>query len=47
MKLDWLPRYFIGEEIQRDELRGRIGMKAWEFKKRLDGGKNSKLVRCY
>lgn len=23
------------------------GMKAWEFKKRLEGGKNSKLVRCY
>lgn len=36
MGFDWRTPGLIREEIQRDKLRGRAGMKTWVFGKRLE-----------
>lgn len=46
MGFDWrTPGYLIREEIRRDKLRGRAGMK--EFGKRLEKERGSELARCW
>lgn len=48
MGFDWrTPGYLIREEIRRDKLRGRAGMKAWVFGKRLEKERGSELARCW
>ncbi|EZA58483.1 hypothetical protein X777_01104 [Ooceraea biroi] len=32
------PGYLIREEVQRDLLKGRAGMRAWKYEKRLEEG---------
>lgn len=40
-----VPGYLVREEIQREKLRERAGKRTWEFEKRLEEGKGSKLAR--
>lgn len=48
MGFDWkTPGYLIREEIRRDKLRGRAGMKAWVFGKRLEKKRGSELARYW
>lgn len=39
------PGYLVREEIQREKLRERAGKRTWEFEKRLEESKGSKLAR--
>lgn len=47
MGFDWRTPGLIREEIWRDKLRGRAGMKAWVFGKRLEKERGSELARCW
>lgn len=33
------------EEIQREKLKGRVGLRAWGYEKRLEEGKGGELAR--
>ncbi|XP_024875959.1 trichohyalin-like, partial [Temnothorax curvispinosus] len=39
------PWYLVREELQREKLRGRAGMRAWRFEKKLEEGGGSELAR--
>lgn len=39
------PGYLLREELQRDKLRGRAGLRAWGFEERIKRDKGSKLAR--
>lgn len=39
------PRYMVREELQRERLRERVGKGAWEFERRLEGGRGNDLAR--
>ncbi|XP_071568694.1 uncharacterized protein [Temnothorax nylanderi] len=39
------PWYLVREELQREKLRGRAGISAWRFEKKLEEGKGSELAR--
>ncbi|XP_024883827.1 uncharacterized protein LOC112462336 [Temnothorax curvispinosus] len=39
------PWYLMREELQREKLRGRAGMRAWRFEKKLEEGGGSELAR--
>lgn len=44
--VEWgTPGYMIREEIQRDKMRGRMGRRAWSYKKKLEEGKGGILAR--
>jgi len=40
-----IPGYIIREEIKRNKLRERAGIRAWSFEKRLEKGLGSELAR--
>lgn len=40
------PGYIVREELQREKLRVRAGMRAWSFERRLGKGRGSELARC-
>lgn len=37
--------YIMREEIQREKLKGRAGLRAWGYEKRLEEGKGGELAR--
>lgn len=39
------PGYLVREELQREKLRIRAGRRAWNYERRLEEGKGSKLAR--
>lgn len=39
------PGYLVREELQREKLRSRAGMKAWGYEKKLEEGKGGELAR--
>ncbi|XP_077255453.1 uncharacterized protein LOC143893678 [Temnothorax americanus] len=39
------PWYLVREKLQREKLRGRAGMRAWRFEKKLEEGGGSELAR--
>ncbi|EZA48221.1 hypothetical protein X777_14227 [Ooceraea biroi] len=39
------PGYLIREEVQRDLLKGRAGMRAWKYEKKLEEGEGGDLAR--
>ena len=39
------PGYMVREELQRGLLRGRAGMRAWGFEKKLEEGEGGELAR--
>lgn len=39
------PGYMVREEIQREKLRGRAGMRAWSYEKKLGEGGGAELAR--
>lgn len=39
------PGYLIREEFQREKMRGRTGMRAWGYERKLGKGKGGKLAR--
>lgn len=39
------PGDMIRKEIKRDKLKGRVGKRAWEYKKKLEEGGSSNLAR--
>lgn len=39
------PGYMVREELQRDKLMGRAGMRAWGYERKLDEGKGGELAR--
>lgn len=41
----YTPGYMVREKLQRDLLRGRAGMRAWNFEKKLEEGKGGELAR--
>lgn len=40
-----VPGYMVREEIQREMLKGRVGIKAWEFERKKKGGELGR--RCW
>lgn len=40
-----VPGYMIREELQREKLEGRAGMRAWGYKKKLEEGGGGELAR--
>ncbi|XP_070526501.1 golgin subfamily A member 6-like protein 1 [Cardiocondyla obscurior] len=40
-----VPRYMIREELQREKLRGKAGMRAWKYEIRLNEGRGDELAR--
>lgn len=41
-----VPGYMIREELQRDKLEGKAGLRAWSYEKRLEeGGGGGELAR--
>ncbi|XP_070513035.1 golgin subfamily A member 6-like protein 22 [Cardiocondyla obscurior] len=41
----YVPGYMVREELQRDKLKGRAGMRAWKYEKRLEEGKGGELAK--
>ncbi|CAK9801077.1 Retrovirus-related Pol polyprotein from type-1 retrotransposable element R2 (Fragment) [Anthophora plagiata] len=40
-----VPGYMVREELQREELRGRAGMRAWGYERKLSEGRGGYLAR--
>ena len=40
------PRYIIREEMQSELMRGRTGMRAWGFERKLEEGQGVELARA-
>ncbi|CAD6215484.1 GSCOCG00011223001-RA-CDS, partial [Cotesia congregata] len=38
--------YLVREELQRDQLESRAGLRAWSYEKRIEGGGGSIAWRC-
>lgn len=38
-------RYMVREKLQRENVRGRAGARAWRFKKKMVEGKGSRLAK--
>ena len=44
--VDWCtPGYMVREELQRDMLKGRAGMRAWNYERKLEEGQGGELAR--
>lgn len=41
-----VPGYLLREELQRDKLRGRVGMRAWKYERKLEEGRGGELARA-
>lgn len=41
----YTPRYMVREEMQREKLGGRAGMRAWMYEKKLEEEKEGELAR--
>lgn len=39
------PGYLVREELQREKMRGRTGMRAWGYERKLRKGKGGELAR--
>ena len=39
------PEYFVREELQREMLKGRAGMRAWEYVRMLEEGQEGEVAR--
>ena len=44
--VDWCtPGYLVREELQRDRLKGRAGLRAWGYERKLEEGQGGELAR--
>lgn len=41
----YMPGYMVREEIQREKLKGRAGIRAWKYEIRLEEGKGEEMAR--
>lgn len=41
----YVPGYMVREEVQRENLKGRAGRRAWGYERRLGEGKGAELAR--
>lgn len=37
--------YMMREEVERDKLKGRAGLRAWKFEKRIEEGRGGRWAR--
>ncbi|EFN89124.1 hypothetical protein EAI_08591 [Harpegnathos saltator] len=43
----WTPGYMVGEEMQRELMRSRAGIRAWRYEKRLGEGRGEIARMCW
>lgn len=41
----YTPGYMVKEELQREKLKGKAGMKVWGYERKLGKGKGEELAR--
>lgn len=40
------PGYIVKEKLDRDKLKGRAGMRAWKYKRKLEENRGGKLAKA-